>query len=168
MSKFWRFCDNHLESLIAGPALGAMVLLIFCQVLFRYAFHMPLAWSEELARFVFVWMIYMGASMCVRKNKIMKVDILEQAFRKNIAMLKFMAYFSDIVSLIFTLGMAYAAFHLAYDVTFVRHRLSPALDIPLGIAYFSLPVGFGVMSLRYFQQIHKRYTTIFVPQTGGE
>ncbi len=158
MKNVWAFFDKHFESLIAAPALAAMVILIFCQVLFRYALHKPLAWSEELARFMFVWMVYMGASMCVRKNMIMKVDILETAFRNNPTVLSILAYISVIASLLFCLAMTYGSYSIAYEVTFVRNRLSPALDLPLGIAYMALPLGFGMMSLRYLQELYCKWT----------
>ncbi len=54
-----------LENLLEGSLcfiLAAIVGLTFIQVLFRYVFHFSLAWSEELARYLFLWLAALAAA----------------------------------------------------------------------------------------------------------
>ena len=48
--------------------LTGIVLLTFAQVLFRYVFQTSLAWTEELARFMFIWLAALGAAYAFKKR----------------------------------------------------------------------------------------------------
>lgn len=48
--------------------LAAMILALLLQIIFRYVLNSPLTWSEELARYLYVWVTFMGAGYCVYKH----------------------------------------------------------------------------------------------------
>lgn len=60
---------------IAGLLTGAMAVLVFLQVLFRYIFNAPLDWSEEMSTFAFAWMCLLGASVGLRYDQHPRLDI---------------------------------------------------------------------------------------------
>jgi len=49
-----------------GTLLAAMVIVILLQVTFRYALNLSLAWTEEVGRYLFVWICLFGASLAYR------------------------------------------------------------------------------------------------------
>lgn len=51
---------NSLEAHLLVISLAFTTLLIFVQVVMRYVFNNSLSWSEELARYVFIWQIWLG------------------------------------------------------------------------------------------------------------
>ena len=53
-----KFLNEHLEEFFIIPLMFAMSIIIFIQVVMRYAFQNSLTWSEELARYLFVWLVY--------------------------------------------------------------------------------------------------------------
>lgn len=57
-------------------ALSVMVILIFCNVVLRYAFNSGIAWAEEVARLMFVWMIFLGAILALRHHAHLGVEML--------------------------------------------------------------------------------------------
>lgn len=64
-------------------AITAIVLLVFTmvaitllQVVLRYAFNAPLRWSEELARYVFVWISFLGLYLAYRRGAHLGLDLL--------------------------------------------------------------------------------------------
>src|SRR3990170_2085207 len=50
-----------------------MVLLAFVQVVLRYVFDDPFAWNEEVARWSFVWMTFLGAVLGVKRNSHVRI-----------------------------------------------------------------------------------------------
>ena len=69
MKNTLKFLDNNLEKCIATVLIILMTATIFLEVIFRYC-HVQAPWTEELARYMFVWMIYLGCSADVYKRQV--------------------------------------------------------------------------------------------------
>ena len=54
---------------VSVVAMGVMLLLIFMQVITRYFFGYTFEWSEELARFLFVWVVFLGSALLMRPRR---------------------------------------------------------------------------------------------------
>jgi TRAP-type C4-dicarboxylate transport system permease small subunit len=67
-----------LKILIAACLVG-MVVLVFGNVFLRYAFNMGITTSEELSRFLFVWLTFLGAIVALREHGHLGVDLLVKA-----------------------------------------------------------------------------------------
>jgi TRAP-type C4-dicarboxylate transport system permease small subunit len=68
--------ERTVEYLMA-LALSAMVVLIFGNVLMRYLFNSGFAAAEELARLMFVWLIFLGAILALRHHGHLGVEMLQ-------------------------------------------------------------------------------------------
>jgi TRAP-type transport system small permease protein len=67
---------NRLLSLLMVAALALMVMLVFTNVVLRYAFNSGLTLSEELSRWLFVWMTFLGAFVGLREKSHLGTDTL--------------------------------------------------------------------------------------------
>ena len=72
--KVLKFLDEHMEKILCVIFLALMSIIIVLQVFFRYVLNNSLSWSEELARYLFIWMIYIGISLGVKMDKHICVD----------------------------------------------------------------------------------------------
>lgn len=142
---------DNLEEYLLTFALGSMVVYIFMQILLRYVFNLPLAWTEELARFTFVWLIYLGASLAVKKQRHLRVDAALFLFPKAIR--PYITLLGDLLFLLFAVILTKETATLTYTVTFIRRQVSPAMQIPMGLAYLAIPLSFGLMIIRLCQNI---------------
>lgn len=70
------FYLNHIEEIVIVAMFIAMVLIIFIQVIMRYVFNNSLVWSEELGKFLFVWISWMGISLGERVGEHIKITLL--------------------------------------------------------------------------------------------
>jgi len=64
-----------LEVVLCG-LMGGLVLVVFVQVLFRYVIYQPFAWTEEGARFLFIWLCLLGAAAAAKRGAHFAVDLL--------------------------------------------------------------------------------------------
>jgi TRAP-type transport system small permease protein len=69
----------HLLKIAIAACLVVMVVLVFGNVVLRYAFNMGITTSEELSRFLFVWMTFLGAIVALREHSHLGVDLLVRA-----------------------------------------------------------------------------------------
>jgi len=69
---------ERLVEWLMALALAIMVVLVFGNVVLRYAFNSGLAWAEEVARLMFVWLIFLGAILALRHHAHIGVEMLQQ------------------------------------------------------------------------------------------
>ena len=75
MSRIFDFTCKTIEYLIAACMAG-MVVLVFGNVMLRYGFNSGITLSEELSRWLFVWMTFLGAIVALRKHEHLGTDML--------------------------------------------------------------------------------------------
>lgn len=146
-----RLLDEKLEEWILAATMVVMVVLIFVQVITRYIFESSLSWSEELARYVHIWQIWIGASLAIRKKEHIKVEAFKKLFKEKGQKI------IELISLIlwFTLAVFLAVAGTDLVTTmFARGQDSPAMQMPMWAIYSAIPIGGFLMSIRLIQQIY--------------
>ncbi len=80
MKKMSRTFTRIVNVSMAG-ALLLMAILVFGNVVLRYLFNTGITWSEEAARFLFVWLTFLGAVGALNENQHLGVDlVLKKSF----------------------------------------------------------------------------------------
>ena len=67
---------NHIENICLVLLFTVMVATIFIQIIMRFVFNNSLVWSEELGKFVFVWISWLGISIGERSNEHIKITLI--------------------------------------------------------------------------------------------
>lgn len=149
--KILRWLDEHLEEYILVILSVFTVVVIFSQVVLRYVFSSSLPWSEEIARYAFIWMIYVGVSYGVKKQKHLSVDVITMLFEgKGRVIINMIA---NVLFLLFALIITYYGIDIVGRIT----RESAALEIPMEYVYLALVVGMILTTIRLVQNIYKDY-----------
>jgi len=141
---------SKVEEYFLVGSMVVSVCVVFLQVVMRYVFQNSLTWSEELARYIFLWQCWIGASYAVKKGSHIRVEILPNKFsgKKKII-------FEMIITLIwfsFTIFLAYTGTWITTHV-FSSGQMSPAIRIPMGYAYASVPVGCFLMIIHLVEDL---------------
>lgn len=71
---------DHAVEAISAAMLAVMVVLIFGNVVLRYGFNSGIAVSEELSRFLFVWLVFMGSVLAARRREHLGMDMFRNLF----------------------------------------------------------------------------------------
>lgn len=151
--RFLKWLDENLESSILIVLSILTVVVIFIQVIMRYVFESSLVWSEELARYVFIWLVYIGVSYGVKRQAHISVDVLNFVFKKKGQFI--LAMCANIAVLIFVLLLTYYSFEVVAQI----NRLSPAMSIPLKWVYAAPMVGFLLTTIRVIQSMTIKINT---------
>jgi TRAP-type transport system small permease protein len=75
MNKISRYLENSLNIVMAA-ALAIMVILVFGNVVLRYFFNTGITWSEEVSRYLFIWLTFLGAIGAFKNKDHLGVDML--------------------------------------------------------------------------------------------
>ena len=142
---------NALEFIIrkvTGVLMVLMVAVMCYQVVLRYAFHNSNIWSEEITRYMFVYVSLLGSFIAIRKNTHLKVDFFVNLLKGNVK-----RYFTIITSIAVIVFLIYLI-PLSYSLCINTMRnISPGLKMPMGYAYAAIPIGAVLMFLGMIEQL---------------
>lgn len=136
----WVF--RKVVDILSVCLLVAMIGLIFAQILGRYVFNYSIAWSEELATFVQVWLVMLGAGIAMRKGQHVGIDIL--VARCSLLIQRLVKLSSLILIVWFLVVVVMGSISMITIGLIIK---SPALQIPMAIPYIALPVGMSYFVL---------------------
>ncbi len=119
-----------------------MTVTVSLQIIFRYIFNVPLDWSEEMARFSFVWVSFFGASALMRVREHINVTVFLDRFPPRLQ-----AYTVLLASLC---GLVCVYFFLVGGIALTYHewrQLAPATEIRMGWVYVVIPITSVLMAI---------------------
>jgi TRAP-type C4-dicarboxylate transport system permease small subunit len=121
---------------------AVLTIAVFVQVVARYIFNQPPAWTEELARYCQVWIVLLASSLCIRKGSHLAVDYLGPALKAPLRRV--------LATVTGTLMATYALVVTVWGVRLVAvglQQVSPAMQLNMGLVYLVFPLAGGLMVL---------------------
>jgi TRAP-type transport system small permease protein len=132
------------EEAICYSFLVLLVVITSLQVFTRYVLNAPLSWTEEAARMIFTWIIFIGAALIVKRCSHISIDYLAKILPA--APRRWLLLASHAFTLAVVLILAIKGFHLL-QITGASE--SPALGIRWVYVYAAFPIGMSLMAVRY-------------------
>ena len=147
--RFLKFLDEHAEEIALVILMACMSVIIGVQVFMRYVMKSSLSWSEEIARYMFIWLIYIGISYGVRKDRHINVDAVRRILPKKVNAV--VSIIADLIFLVFSIVVVMAGMKVTTKI-FASGQRTPALQIPMGYIYMAVPIGFTLVTIRLLQR----------------
>ncbi len=147
--RAWKFIEKNFEKWFLIISLVAMVLIIFMQVVLRW-FHAATVWAEELARYIMLYQVWIGASYAVREDAHIRITALIGKLTGNKRRVSETVVLA--LWLIFALWLTVEGVQLVKEIA-IMGQVSSAMRIPMTIPYASVPLGGALMSIRLVQKL---------------
>jgi TRAP-type C4-dicarboxylate transport system permease small subunit len=114
--------------------LAVAVLVIALQVVMRYVVGQPLGWTEQMARYLFIWMVMLGIPIMFHRKIFMAFDLLLQALPKIVQL---------VMNYVIKLSICFfAAYWLWYSLQLIAAtwgKLTSGIKMPLAVIYSAQP-----------------------------
>ena len=126
---------SRLLSWLLVASVAILIIPVSLQIFSRYTALIPsYIWTEEMARFLFVWMIMIGAMVGIRESTHFDVDVWPRLGPRATAILK-------IISSVFVLAFAVVFIWWGWQFTrFAWNRTSELADLPLWLIHMAWPL----------------------------
>jgi C4-dicarboxylate transporter DctQ subunit len=124
--------------------LGALTVISVTAVFFRYVMGDPILWSEEISRYLMVWMALIGASVCVQKRLHVNLDFVVNRLPKRLSLSVEILFYS-VICAVTVLIVVYGTLALVKQSA---QSLSPSLHISMLWAHSAVPVGFSLILIQ--------------------
>lgn len=125
-----------IEGFVMVVWFAIVLIVMAAQVVFRYVLNSPLAWSEEFARYSFVWISYLGCAYCVGVDGHTAITALREKL-PPVGQKILIAIGNVLMIVVFARIMPIALNYIAKNGKF----LTSIMRIPFKYLYYSLPVG---------------------------
>jgi TRAP-type C4-dicarboxylate transport system permease small subunit len=133
----------RLEDWLAFGLFWLLGLTVFYQFFTRYALNDSASWTEEIARYLLVATVFIGAAMCVRKNNHIQVDFFYRVLPRPL--MRAMATLVDAVRIVFFATCVVLTWLLMQKI---GGSPMAVVELPMGIVYGAVLVGFVLMTWR--------------------
>ncbi|MCR8551042.1 TRAP transporter small permease [Salipiger sp. P9] len=146
-----KWIDENLEEAVVVFLMTLITGLIGLQIFMRYVMGASLSWSEELARYCFIWMSYIGVAYAVRRNVSIATTVLADALPSRGLRLA-VSLFAHIVFAAFALLVVSQGITLVQKISGFGQK-SASLGLPMAYVYAAPVVGFALTLIRLMQRI---------------
>lgn len=142
--------DQNIEAWALLVFYTLLVVTMAVEVLRRELFAYSSVWGEEIVRYSFIYLAWIGASAAVRDRAHIRIDVIFNFISDRLKAVLYM--FGDLVML----GVAVVALIWSLDSLWVSMKfgsVTHGLRVPLWLFLFAVPLGFSLMLYRLVQSI---------------
>jgi TRAP-type C4-dicarboxylate transport system permease small subunit len=135
---------EKMLSAFVGVALAGFAATVIVEVFFRYFLGFSLYWSNELATFLFVYLVFFGGSVALKRGELINVAFVKE--RLPLKWERGATLFVFLIMLAFSL-MASTFSTVLIQTSIKTKTVSPAMLIPMALVYLPIFLGFSFLAL---------------------
>lgn len=137
---------HRIEEVFCTFGLLFVTVVLFANVVLRYCFHSGLHWSDEIIRYVMIWISFVGISFGIRQDKLMAVDLILNYVGAGYQRL--IRIINSVLGILFGILILYYGI-VAVSTMAKSAQVSPALEVPMYIFYMTIPLSGAIMTLEF-------------------
>lgn len=139
---------ESIESIFATSVLLILAILLVVQVFSRYVLSSPLTWSAEVARYAFVWLVFIGSALIAARNEHIAVTFLEKSLPERTG--KWLVRLSAVVVTVTSAILAWASIEFVVPMVGLS---SPGGIVDMVYVYAAPVIGFGLIAMHAFEYV---------------
>jgi TRAP-type C4-dicarboxylate transport system permease small subunit len=141
--------EHHPEDWLAFVIFWSLAFIVFLQFFTRYVLNDSLAWTEEIARYGLMWIVFIGGAMVTRRNSHIAVELLANVMKPGPLRSALLAIV-DFIKLAFIGLLAYVSVTITERMDMQRMTV---FDLPMSYVYGGVAFGCFLMLIRQVQNV---------------
>jgi len=148
--SFWKRLDDNAERWLLLGFYAMIVATIVVEVVRRFVLSYSSIWGEEIARYAFIYLAWVGASAAVKDRAHIRIDVLLHYLSNRAKAAVYL--FGDVCMLVLALLALYTAIE-SLEISLKFGSVTHGLRISLAWFLAAVPLGFSLMIYRLGQSI---------------
>jgi C4-dicarboxylate transporter DctQ subunit len=139
---------NFGTKVLVGFLVFSMVAVVSIEVFFRYVLNSSLSWSEEIARYLMIWMAFLGASLAVRSGAHISIEAFMKMMPLRVRQVVRITIL--LVLILFLASLVYESWNITQRVW---RQEATSISMSMGYVYIAAPIGFFLMTLNFIAML---------------
>jgi len=151
-NRWLGYVDRNLERWALLVFYSMLVITMAVEVLRREVFSYSSVWGEEIVRYAFIYLVWIGAAAAVRERAHIRIDVIFEICTPRVKSLLYL--FGDLVTLV----VACIALYYSWESLMVSLKygsVSHGLRVPMTWFLSAVPIGFCLLLYRLLQSIRR-------------
>jgi TRAP-type C4-dicarboxylate transport system permease small subunit len=149
-NKVLKWLDINFEPTVMAVLFYTITFLITLQVILRFVFSTGFSWGEEVARFLFVWLMNFSISYATRNQRHIRISFFINLFNDKVR--RVFLILSDFIFLLFSTLIFYAAIRVC-QAAIKYADMAVTIEVSLNIVYGAGVLGYALILIRLIQSI---------------
>jgi TRAP-type C4-dicarboxylate transport system permease small subunit len=141
--------EHHPEDWLAFVIFWLLAFIVFLQFFTRYVLNDSLSWTEEIARYGLMWVVFIGGAMVTRRNTHIAVELLSNVMKPGPLRAALLALV-DFIKLTFLGLLAFVSLTITERMHLQRMTV---FDLPMSYVYAGVAFGCFLMLIRQAQNV---------------
>jgi TRAP-type C4-dicarboxylate transport system permease small subunit len=141
--------EHHPEDWLAFVIFWLLAFIVFLQFFTRYVLNDSLSWTEEIARYGLMWVVFIGGAMVTRRNTHIAVELLSNVMKPGPLRAALLALV-DFIKLAFLGLLAFVSLTITERMRLQRMTV---FDLPMSYVYAGVAFGCFLMLIRQAQNV---------------
>ena len=157
LKKILQLIDKNGERYLLLPLYTLIVSTIFIEVVRRSVLSYSSVWTEEIARYAFIYIAYIGASAAIKERAHIRIDVILNLLSNRMKLILYI--FGDILTLV----LAVVSIYMSMESVLVSlHFDSVTHGLRISQAWFlaAVPIGFSMMIVRILQSLWRDWNDL--------
>lgn len=146
MKKLLKLIYVEGEQAVCFVMFLFMLVILFIQVILRFVFHASNMWSEELSRYLFIYIVFLASSYAVTQRKHIKIDAFESIWPKVLRGPT--AIIGEILWIAFSVMLSILAYKYVWTNVVRLNVMSIGIKVPMAWFWMAIPIGNTIISIR--------------------
>ena len=161
MKKGFKYCWDNLELFLMVIFLDAFLINVFLQILTRLFINQPLSFTEEVSRYLFVWMVFLALPFATRYDKHISMDIFVRWLP-----VKLQFVLKVLIHVITILVFIWVVYYGIDYLIFCKNVKTPVLQISKAIVAAIIPLSGVLMIIRTIERFFIDYKLLKAGKFG--
>ena len=148
MKKVAKYIYDNFEIIIMTVCLDVFIINVFLQIVSRVLLNEPFVFTEEVSRYLFIWMVFLGLSYSTKTNKHISVNAVQKHLPFTLRYLT-----TVLIHIITVLVYAWVLYYGIQYLFFVKDVRTSVLQISKAIVALIIPLSAFLMLLRTGERI---------------
>lgn len=135
---------HKFEEIFGSVILGTMTIVTFLAAINRFTLNLAMPWTEELVKFLVMWMTMIGAALGIGRSEHVGIDVFVERFPQKLQFI--ISQFMNLTGIAFSIVFCYIGYLM---VAKQYTQKSTALEISMGFVYACIAVGAILMLIEF-------------------